>query len=338
MFPTGISARGWMGPVMGAGGALLGGLTAGPGGALSGAAKFGAMGYSAGSMIEGPRAAGGITSGVDAGTFAREYYDTAFPGTNPWERLGTSQPGGQIAVAEKQAKQQAQNVKSQTDAQKTNAMLQATTSTSNTVLQTDTQKRLAEIKAGETAVQAGVASGSLDKVDRLRDFILTGNSGVTGRTEAQIDKGRMADSAQMQAMAAELNSWTKDFESKLRSKELDFKTGQAFGGPAEAALAAIATKAFQNGMLQKDFDILVRKHIGKFATGGAALHYASAASKIVANVFGQFRMKGAGAAGRGSPMQTSVSGKKRLPGDDKPMGAGQSKRVIKKLRKKGSKF
>lgn len=36
-------------------------------------------------------------SGVEQGVQSRDYYDTAFPGTTPWERLGTSSPMGVIA-------------------------------------------------------------------------------------------------------------------------------------------------------------------------------------------------------------------------------------------------
>lgn len=39
-------------------------------------------------------------SGIDAGNFHKDYLDTAFPGTTPWERLGTSSPVGAIQSAD----------------------------------------------------------------------------------------------------------------------------------------------------------------------------------------------------------------------------------------------
>lgn len=35
-------------------------------------------------------------SGAEAGQFANDYYSKAFPGTSPWDQLGSSNPGGQI--------------------------------------------------------------------------------------------------------------------------------------------------------------------------------------------------------------------------------------------------
>jgi len=38
-------------------------------------------------------------SGSEMGDFARDYYGSAFPGTTPWEQLGSSNPGGSIESA-----------------------------------------------------------------------------------------------------------------------------------------------------------------------------------------------------------------------------------------------
>jgi len=35
-------------------------------------------------------------TGTQSGQWAKDYYDTAFAGTTPWERLGTSNPSGQV--------------------------------------------------------------------------------------------------------------------------------------------------------------------------------------------------------------------------------------------------
>jgi len=39
-------------------------------------------------------------SGQEAGAWAKDYYNSAFPGTTPWEQLGAGNPGGQIESAD----------------------------------------------------------------------------------------------------------------------------------------------------------------------------------------------------------------------------------------------
>lgn len=100
-------------------GAISGGVSGfmmggGPASALAGAALGGASGALAG----GPSATGGITGlgqgqGASSGREARSYYDEAFPGTNPWERLGAGNPMGSVMAAGISAAGQKRNVDTQ---------------------------------------------------------------------------------------------------------------------------------------------------------------------------------------------------------------------------------
>lgn len=47
-----------------------------------------------------------VPTGQELGIQAKDYYDTAFPGTNPWDRLGTSSPTGALGEKGLTAKQQ----------------------------------------------------------------------------------------------------------------------------------------------------------------------------------------------------------------------------------------
>ena len=85
----------------------------------------------------------GKESGQSLGQGARDYYDAAFPGTNPWERLGAGNPSGATAVADQKAK-------TDRNAQRTQAGIAST--------QQATQIKVAKIHADATKAAAGVSA------------------------------------------------------------------------------------------------------------------------------------------------------------------------------------
>ena len=102
------------------------------GGGLAGASVGYNLGGQVGSAL-GPSSSGGITgvvpgSGRASGTEARDYYDEAFPGTNPWERLGAGNPMGQMAAAGLSAETARRNVDKQVGTQQSIAALHAAAS------------------------------------------------------------------------------------------------------------------------------------------------------------------------------------------------------------------
>ena len=56
-------------------------------------------------------------SGSKLGQHAKDYYDSAFPGTNPWERLGAGNPSGASSVAHQQQKQKNKELHTQAQTQ-----------------------------------------------------------------------------------------------------------------------------------------------------------------------------------------------------------------------------
>ena len=113
-------------------------------GGVSGA--LGSAGQISG-FFGGPTSIGGITGGQtgrELGQSAAGYYDAAFPGTNPWERLGAGNPMSSVV----QAKAQRENVKSQ-----------LATSTSNVKEQTSSAVKVAKIQAAGAANVATIHAG-----------------------------------------------------------------------------------------------------------------------------------------------------------------------------------
>ena len=112
----------------------------------------------------------GADSGQRLGARANAYYDEAFPGTNPWERLGAGNPSGQTSVANQQIKQRNKDAK-----------LQASVQTQ----QQRTQKEVAQIQAQahiESArISAGVTRGGIDPGGFREDVITNRANALTNR-------------------------------------------------------------------------------------------------------------------------------------------------------------
>ena len=85
-------------------------------------------------------------SGGSLGQGAKDYYDAAFPGTNPWERLGAGNPQGQVEVAHQQQKQKNKELHTASQTQTNVAKIHA-----------QAQVKAAEISANPGERQASVA-------------------------------------------------------------------------------------------------------------------------------------------------------------------------------------
>ncbi|AJK28269.1 putative minor capsid protein [Eel River basin pequenovirus] len=127
------------------------------GGALGALGSSGGPLSSIGPMIgkiAGIPMPGDPRTGADLGKDARAYFDEAFPGTNPWERLGSSYGGGAVEVAKQQTKSQEQ--------------LQAR--------ELRTREKIAKIQARAQTTSAAVAHGP-EAVTALDSFSRTGRVG-----------------------------------------------------------------------------------------------------------------------------------------------------------------
>jgi len=125
-------------------------------GGLSGAASGASIGSILGPIGSGlGAAAGGIMglfqkkkkaptppTGAQLGQSALDYYNTAFPGTTPWERLGTSNPAGGVASSSMETQTQTNNANSERSFQHRQLAL-------------DTFSRLLDLKIKQNQVDIG---------------------------------------------------------------------------------------------------------------------------------------------------------------------------------------
>ncbi len=104
-------------------------------------------------------------------------HDTAFPGTNPWERLGAGNPSGQVSVTDQQTKQKNRDAK-----------LQATVQTA----QQSTQKEVAQIAANahiqSAQIAAGVTRGGIDPGGYRDDVTINAFNAATNRGHAATNR------------------------------------------------------------------------------------------------------------------------------------------------------
>lgn len=268
-------------------GAASGFMMGGPYGALAGGVIGGAAGgFGVGGVAGGPTSAGGITGGRRSGQEASEYYDAAFPGTNPWERLGAGNPMGQMVAANVASKTQMRNVDRQTSTQQLAVAKQTKTQQTVANTQANAAVKVASIHGRAAAAQTatnyppGSAPGLMKAVVDGPDTV-TG-TGVTA--PGAIMRG--AVSHERTSAAAQLDSWTRQRMGDLKSRELDIKAGKEFGDPGTAKLASLATKAFDIGMSQTDLIKWMRDN-PKILTGmGIAIKGGKALTSTLANVFG----------------------------------------------------
>lgn len=98
-------------------GSSVGGLIGTAGGAMLGpfgAAIGGSLGSSIGGLFGKKKvSAPPPPTGAQSGAWANDYYNAAFPGTTPWERLGTSNPSGQVASTTMETNTQARSADSE---------------------------------------------------------------------------------------------------------------------------------------------------------------------------------------------------------------------------------
>lgn len=269
-------------------GAASGFLMGGPYGAVAGGVLGGAAGgFGVGGG--GPSSIGGITGpggGAKAGVEARGYYDEAFPGTNPWERLGAGNPIGQIASAGVAAKVAARNTDVQTRSAAGIAVTQAAAHTN-----------AAAIAGRASAVQTATNYPS-GNAKALGDYVVTGKGSPGPVVMAQGAKQREATvaergatSKEMEAKSGRMNAWTNKNLAKIKSGELTLAKGRAFGTPGQAKLGALASQAFDIGMSQSEFIRWMSNNPKTLAAIGVAEKFGSAASKMLSGIFGRGSLK-----------------------------------------------
>lgn len=276
-------------------GAASGFMMGGPYGAMAGGALGGASG-GFGIGGGGPSSIGGITGpggGAKAGTEARGYYDEAFPGTNPWERLGAGNPIGQIASAGVAGKVAARNMD-----------VQARTATSVANIQAGSAANVATIHAGGAANVAKISAVPASRSARASER----RSAIESRErprERKI-KGRLADSAASQASSNRARLL-------IEAEKVQMEKGKAFRSPELAALAQRAVQTFDYGAKStKEWEAHLASGWWKIYLGlGVASHTIREGADAVGKVLGA-RVRGVSARGNRFPSKTSVGAVKRV--------------------------
>ncbi len=285
-----------------ASGFMMGGgnpLGAVAGGVLGGAAGgFGIGG--------GPSSVGGITGpggGSQAGTSAREYYDEAFPGTNPWERLGAGNPIGALGSAAINAQTAKRNVDVQTRAQ-----------TQNVVTQASAGVRIAQINAASAGNVAGI-QGATGRDVAATSAAAPGRVATTGEGKLEVERGHLYVARKELVVKQDQVKINKQLQ-RLKSLEMDIKTAEMAKNPAIAAVRAQAVKIFESGIRdqEKITNQLVKNYPALLGLGTVA----EIGSWVAHVVGGSFGAKVRGVA---LPKKTSLRGGK--PPRPKPPGGGE---------------
>lgn len=287
-------------------------------GAQAGSA-FGPWGAAAGGVIGGlsgafsPSSVGGITGqGGELGEEARKYYDQAFPGTNPWERLGSGNPMGQMGSAGLTAKAQQQNVRTQSN-----------TALANTAKQTTTAKETTEITAGAhvkvglatARASAAATAAHLNPEDQanLMRAVTDGPDAIGYRAPTSISSFRetagaatlASKSGERQATVGETQVKINKQLQRLVSVKMDIETAHMAGDPATAALRAMAVKVFESGI--RDNDEIAKQLIDQFPALlglGTIGEIGTWISKVIGGAVGT-KLRG-GKGKRKIPKKTSV--------------------------------
>lgn len=204
-------------------------------------------------------------SGADMGKSAKDYFDNAFPGTNPWERLGTSAPAGQVGAAGVAAKTARRNVDR----------------TTGVGLQ------VAKIAGRGHAVAAGY---SPKDIKAIGDYVSEGTT--PNWRVGEPPASRQASAAESQATTARNKNVIDDFRSKIDARRLNWDIGHGSRNPATASLMSAASQAFNMGMSRGDLLSLMSAEFNKLRAAGVVLEGAAGLSKFVSAFFGRVRLLG----------------------------------------------
>lgn len=280
-------------------GTAVGGYFGGPPGA--------ALGGSVGTALAGgPSSTGGITGlaqgqGREQGIEARGYYDEAFPGTNPWERLGAGNPMSAMASSAINAKSQQRNVDATNRNQMNIAAAQMRQQQATANTQAQAHVTGAKIAGRASAYNTGANMAPGDTA-RGMDAVAEGTGGFARGGPTAQRMGAGAAVSQAESARARL---------LIEAEKMLTERGKAFGSPEIAALASRAAQTFGFGMKStKEWEAHLNKGWWKvYMAAGVAAHTIKQGADAVGKVLGA-RVRGVPASGAGNrfPAKTSVRG------------------------------
>lgn len=259
----------------------------------------------------------GINMGIDAlgpsqarqGRDYAEFMEGAFPGTNPWERLGSSAGGGGQAIQ-----------KSRQKAERRNVDVQASSQRRNIDVQTSKDLEIARIHAKVSAGEHGKYYGS-SSIGPLAQFYTGGDPptsvkestfqrqartgervATTGEKVAETGRGKLALDKLRYALEKRV--------TRVKEGSLLHQMGRDFKDPATAALAATAAKNFNVILERGDVDKFLAKHGDTILSFGAGASGFKSLSRLIDGFLG-IAVMGIGKGFGRAP--TSVPGKSKIP-------------------------
>lgn len=186
-------------------------------------------------------------SGRESGEFARDYFNAAFPGTNPWERLGTSTPASSMVAADAQQRNVARQITSNNIINRAQMRTQRDIVDKQTGIQDEVSRRdLAGkiITAEATENAARIAAGGQQSVAGIgADVKLQAAEIAAGATEYAADTGADATkyAARHQYSAAQVGAGAAEYAADVAAAASRYKTD------AEA----ITNRALQSAQFNK---------------------------------------------------------------------------------------
>lgn len=241
----------------------------------------GAVGGAIGDEVKSGLTKPGPT-GAEAGKQSRDYLNAAYPGTNPWEQLGTSAPGGAMSISERQQSTQRAVAKNQVGAQTSIAANQVRTAKeiSDNVIQKD--RDIADIHGRATAVNNAGHIG-IGQVTAMGNYITgkeTAQSSISGESTQRVS-----------ALAQRLDSWTRANALILKKTEVAAAIGRGAGNPATAALQALAYQAFQMGTNKNDLLAEMDRSYNKLRAAGVAVDVVAGLANVMRGFIGRLQLK-----------------------------------------------
>ncbi len=268
-----VLGQAYGGPIGGAIGGSLGSAVTSNAPAIGGAIGQGL----AGTISSGDD--GGLTkpapTGAQQGKEARAYYDEAFPGTNPWERLGPSAPMGRIASTAMTAdNQNRMNRRTLTSQQNIN---------SNQVAQ---QRYQTQVSGRAAAVSAAAQWGG-QYTKQLSDLITKGKMDPSDPgLPTQSATERVAQASADQADVAKRRVTVDEQRVKFQQEASRIKSAKDLGNIAQAVEMGQRLKNWRMGMQDSSWDKFMRNHIDTLKSVGVGLPILSAMAKAAGFALG----------------------------------------------------
>ncbi|AXL14831.1 DNA pilot protein [Microviridae sp.] len=236
---------------------------------------------------------GGGAPGPDPsqlGRDAKSYYDAAFPGTNPWERLGAGNPSSPIAVQKAQAKTQNQVVDKQLQMQDIASARQARAAGLNAAIQLDPDnpkqygdyvEKGTSVRPGDQKENMGRRMGNLEIAQRK--MFIDGKNADTNTANAITN--------QRNARVNQLNQENNHALMQIQKTKADLDIARITQNPGVAALMSLSVKAYKAGLTSQEHAQLVKNNLNKLIAAGIASKTAEAIGRQLFGVFGRLTGK-----------------------------------------------